>query len=176
MQSHQGRVLPGIAALLTTLRARDDVLIGLLTGNVQEGARVKLGFFGLYDYFTCGGFGDLHLDRDDVAREAVNNVRQQLNGSLLRERVWVIGDTPLDVRCARAIGARVVAVATGWHTPEELATHAPDLLLPDLSDPTAFLNQLAWRKHARNAAASPGAASFAGWGNPSPRSGLVGRS
>ncbi len=142
LQSHQGRVLPGIAGLLKTLSGREDVLIGLLTGNTRAGARTKLGFFGLYDFFTCGGFGDVHLDRDDVAREAVGAAGQRLNGSLLLERVWVIGDTPLDVRCARAIGARVVAVATGWHSPEELAAHAPDLLLTDLSDPMVFLDRL----------------------------------
>jgi phosphoglycolate phosphatase-like HAD superfamily hydrolase len=61
------------------------------------------------------------------------------------DRVWVIGDTPLDVRCARAVGARVVAVATGWHSTEELATHEPDLLLTDLGDPGKLLDQLAAR-------------------------------
>ncbi len=142
MHSLQGRVLPGIADLLKTLSERDDVLVGLLTGNVRAGARVKLGFFGLYDYFTCGGFGDVHLDRDDVAHEAVGAVQLRLNGSMVRDRVWVIGDTPLDVRCARAIGASVAAVATGWHSTAELAAHAPDLLLTDLSDPTAFLEKL----------------------------------
>jgi phosphoglycolate phosphatase-like HAD superfamily hydrolase len=134
LQSASGRVLPGIAELLKTLSGRGDVLVGLLTGNVRAGARAKLGFFGLYDHFACGGFGDEHLDRDDVAREAVADVRQCLNGSLVLDRVWVIGDTPLDIRSARAVGARAVAVATGWHSSDELAAHRPDLLLNDLSD------------------------------------------
>ena len=142
LQSHQGRVLPGIAELLKTLSGREDVLVGLLTGNTRAGARTKLGFFGLHDFFHCGGYGDLHLDRDDVAREAVSAAQERLNVALRLDRVWVLGDTPLDVRCARAVGARVVAVATGWHSPEELAAHAPDLLLTDLSDPTAFLDRL----------------------------------
>jgi phosphoglycolate phosphatase-like HAD superfamily hydrolase len=135
----QGRVLPGIAALLEELSRRDDVLLGLLTGNIRAGAKLKLGHFGLYDHFAFGGFGDAHLDRDDVAREALAEVHRQMNGSAVPERIWVVGDTPLDIACARAIGARAVAVATGWHTTEELTAHRPDLLLNDLSDPTALL-------------------------------------
>src|SRR5947209_1754243 len=131
-----GRVLPGIAALLEQLRVRDDVLVGLLTGNTRAGARVKLGHFGLFDYFACGGYGDHHLERDDVAREALAEVRQRLNGLVVPEHIWVVGDTPLDIRCARSIGARAVAVATGWHPRAELEAHRPDLLLEDLSDPT----------------------------------------
>jgi phosphoglycolate phosphatase-like HAD superfamily hydrolase len=137
----QGRVLPGIAALLEGLSQRGDVLLGLLTGNIRAGAKVKLGHFGLFDYFAFGGYGDEHLDRDDVAREALAEVHRQLNGSAVPERIWVVGDTPLDIACARAIGARAVAVATGWHTTEELAAHRPDLLLNDLSDPTALLTR-----------------------------------
>jgi phosphoglycolate phosphatase len=142
LQRGTGRVLPGIAELLEQLGARDDVLVGLLTGNLRAGARAKLGFFGLYDYFVCGGYGDVHLDRDDVAREALGEVRSRLNGTLRLDRVWVIGDTPLDVRCARAVGARVAAVATGWHSTEELAAHEPDLLMTDLSDATVLLDHL----------------------------------
>ena len=136
-----GRVLPGIADLLAHLAGRADVAVGLLTGNIRAGARAKLGYFGLHNYFAFGGYGDHHLDRDDVAREALGEVRRQFNGSVNPERIWVIGDTPLDVRCARAIGARAVAVATGWHRAEELAEHAPDLLLTDLSDPAPLLSR-----------------------------------
>ncbi len=139
LATHGGRVLPGIAALLECLRARGDVAVGLLTGNIRAGARVKLGHFGLYDHFAFGGFGDEHLDRDDVAREALAEVQRHHNGAVRPERIWVVGDTPLDVRCARAIGARAVAVATGWHSREELAAHRPDLLLADLSDPLPLL-------------------------------------
>jgi phosphoglycolate phosphatase-like HAD superfamily hydrolase len=137
-----GRVLPGVEALLSTLRQRDDVHLGLLTGNVRSGAVVKLGHFGLYDHFAFGGFGDDHYDRDDVAREALAAVHRHCNGATKPDRIWVIGDTPLDVRCARAIGARAVAVATGWHSREELAGCEPDLLLNDLSDATELLKRL----------------------------------
>ncbi len=138
-----GRVLPGIDALLAELGGRDDVLLGLLTGNVRAGAEVKLGHYGLYEHFRCGGFGDDHFDRDDVAREALEAVRRHCDGAASPDRVWVLGDTPLDVRCARAIGARAVAVATGWHQAEELAACRPDLLFADLSDAGPLLERLA---------------------------------
>jgi phosphoglycolate phosphatase-like HAD superfamily hydrolase len=138
-----GRVLPGIAALLGRLGSRNDVALGLLTGNLRAGARIKLGHYGLGDYFAFGGFGDHHHCRDDVAREALQEVQSRYNGRVRPDQVWVIGDTPLDVRCARAIGARAVAVATGWHSRAELCAHAPDHLFDDLSDPAALLD--AWR-------------------------------
>jgi phosphoglycolate phosphatase-like HAD superfamily hydrolase len=139
LASHDGRVLPGILALLDHLRQREGFAVGLLTGNIRDGARLKLGHFGIDHHFAFGGFGDLHLDRDDVAREALNTVHRRFNGTVTPERIWVIGDTPLDVRCARCIGARVAAVATGWHPRDELAAAQPDLLLDDLSDPGPLL-------------------------------------
>lgn len=135
-----GRVLPGMGELLQLLRTRKHAHIGLLTGNVRAGARAKLGHFGLFDFFAFGGFGDHHFDRDDVAREALAAIRQHLHPDLQGDRIWVIGDTPLDVQCARAIGARVVAVATGVHTVEQLAAASPDLTLRDMSDPRPFLD------------------------------------
>jgi phosphoglycolate phosphatase-like HAD superfamily hydrolase len=138
LHRHQGKVLPGIAELLRQLAGRSDVAVGLLTGNIRDGARLKLGHYGLYEHFAFGGFGDHHLDRDDVAREALDTVKRRLNGGVHLDRIWVIGDTPLDVRCARCIGARVLAVGTGWHSLDELAAAAPDLLLADLSDPAPF--------------------------------------
>jgi phosphoglycolate phosphatase-like HAD superfamily hydrolase len=139
---HQGRVLPGIAALLEQLGRRERLAVGLLTGNIRAGARAKLGHFGLYEHFAFGGFGDHHWERDDVAREALAETTRHLNGQVHNDRVWVIGDTPLDVQCARAIGARVAAVATGWHPRAELAAARPDLLLDDLSDPGPLLEAL----------------------------------
>jgi len=135
------RVLPGIADLLLGLSRREDVLLGLLTGNIRAGAEVKLGHFGLFGHFAFGGYGDRHWDRDDVAREALDEVRHLLGARTDPERIWVVGDTPLDIRCARAIGARAVAVATGWHSRDELAAHRPDLLLTDLSDPSELLGR-----------------------------------
>jgi phosphoglycolate phosphatase len=139
LAGHPGRVLPGIAALMQTLADRDDVALGLLTGNVRDGARLKLSHYGLFDHFLFGGFGDHHTDRNDVAHEALAAAKAHLNGRLHTDRVWVIGDTPLDIAAARAIGARAAAVLTGWHTPAELAAAEPDLLLEDLSDPEPLI-------------------------------------
>jgi phosphoglycolate phosphatase len=139
LRTHNGRILPGIEGILQRLKETPNVAIGLLTGNVRAGAQAKLGHFGLFDHFGFGGFGDRHFDRDDVAREAFAAVQQCVGAHCTADRVWVIGDTPLDVQCARAIGARVVAVATGLHTREQLAPSKPDLLLDDLSDPMPLL-------------------------------------
>jgi phosphoglycolate phosphatase-like HAD superfamily hydrolase len=135
----QGRVLPGIAAFLEHLAERDEVAVGLLTGNVRAGARLKLGHYGLMHHFAFGGFGDHHLDRDDVAHEALREIQSRFDGTVSRGQIWVIGDTPLDVQCARCIGARSAVVATGWHTMEELVSCRPDVALPDLSDPAPLL-------------------------------------
>jgi len=142
LAEYRGRVLPGISEFLERLRGLGHVTLGLLTGNIREGARIKLGHFGLFHHFAFGGFGDEHFDRDDVAREALRFVQQHLGGRVDLERVWVLGDTPLDVSCARAIGARVAAVATGWHARDDLAAARPDLLLSDLSDPAPLLRLL----------------------------------
>ena len=139
LKSKGGTVCPGVPELLATVAGKPGVVLGLLTGNVRSGARTKLGHFGLWDFFACGGFGDDHFDRDDVARSALASVRQHVGRDVDPADVWVIGDTPLDVSCARAIGANAVAVATGWHPVEELAGCAPDLIFDDLSDPTRLL-------------------------------------
>jgi len=132
--------LPGVHELLERLAARDDVVLGLLTGNFRAGAIVKLDFYGLAHYFLDdgrlrGGFGDDHRDRDDVARQALVDIEATV-GRLDPESTWVIGDTPLDVRCGHAINARVLAVATGVFTIGELeaAEPGPDLAIEDLAD------------------------------------------
>jgi phosphoglycolate phosphatase len=140
--SHRGQVMPGIASLLELLTNNETVLLGLLTGNIREGARGKLAHYGLWDHFALGGFGDDHFDRNDVAVAAKAAIAAHLDGRGTVDEVWVIGDTPLDIRCGRHIGARVAAVATGWHTLEELAAAEPDVLLSDLSDPAPLLNAL----------------------------------
>jgi phosphoglycolate phosphatase-like HAD superfamily hydrolase len=128
----QGRVLPGVVELVQRLARRERTALGLLTGNIRRGAAVKLGHYGLAGHFAFGGYGDDHLDRDDVAREALSAWRDYHGDDITAHRVWVIGDTPHDVRCARAIGATAVAVATGWHDRAELAACRPDVLLDDL--------------------------------------------
>src|SRR5262249_3669921 len=121
------------------LGQRPHLALGLLTGNIRAGARLKLGHYDLYHHFAFGGFGDQHWQRDDVAREALAAVGQHLGCAVDPRQVWVIGDTPLDIACGRAIGARVAAVATGWHSHAQLAAAQPDLLLNDLADPEPLL-------------------------------------
>lgn len=142
MPRYQGRVLPGVRTVLQALSRSDDLALGLLTGNLREGARIKLEFFGLYHHFAFGGFGDEHLDRNLVARDALAAAKEYADGRAAVDAVWVIGDTPLDIACARAIGARVLAVATGVHPREELSAAGPDVLLDDLSDAAPVLETL----------------------------------
>lgn len=137
-----GYVLPGIALLLDRLAESTSVSLGLLTGNLQEGARHKLEHYGLMQHFSFGGYGDHHHDRNEVAELAVTAARERANGSYDPNRVWVIGDTPLDIRCARWVQARVLAVCTGVHPREELHTYRPDALLDDLSDTEAVAELL----------------------------------
>ena len=136
----QGRVLPGVVELLDELDRRDDVIMGLLTGNVREGARLKLTHYDLVDRFPFGGFGDHHHQRADVAAEALAEAQRHLACSADGHAVYVIGDTPEDISCARAIGATVVAVATGLPDITTLAAAEPDLLLDDLTDASALLS------------------------------------
>ena len=125
-------LMPGVGACLEELASRKNVAMGLLTGNVFEGAKLKLERLGIYKYFQFGGFGGDHSERNEVARDALAAARDAVDGGFDRDRVWVIGDTPNDVRCARAIGVNVVAVATGVHEKGDLADASPDLLLDDL--------------------------------------------
>jgi len=128
-----GVVLPGIVELLSKLQTK-EVTLGLLTGNFESGARTKLEHYDLHSYFPFGGFGDVHHDRDDVARLALAEASRFSASEIDPNQVWVIGDTPSDVTCARAIGAKVLAVATGIYDRDVLEPTEADVLLDDLSD------------------------------------------
>lgn len=130
-----GEVLPGVAPLLDELDRRDEISLGLLTGNLERGAQLKLGRYGLAGRFTFGGFGDHSTSRDDVAADAAARARQ--HAADRREELtgmMVIGDTLHDITCARSVGAYAVAVATGGPSRHELMEQRPDLALDDLSD------------------------------------------
>lgn len=142
MRELSGVVLPGVISLLDQLARREDITLGLLTGNFQEAARVKLSHHAIDQHFLFGGYGDHHHDRDDVARVAYAEACRHLGRDVPRDSVIVIGDTPSDVKCARAIGARVVAVATGMFDLDTLARTEPDAVYQDLSDPHPFLSLL----------------------------------
>jgi phosphoglycolate phosphatase len=138
----RGRVLPGIVELLDRLVERGDVALGLLTGNYRRGADLKLQHYRLDHHFRFGGFGDEHFDRDDVARVALREACRHLDRDVSPEHLCVIGDTPSDVKCARAIGARAVAVATGIYSRAELEASRPDHLFDDFTDPRELLDSL----------------------------------
>jgi len=142
LPKRQGQVLPGVPDLLEQLDRRDDTALGLLTGNVEQAARVKLEYYGLYQHFAFGGFGDRCSQREGVAKEALAAARAHLDSDPSIQQIWVIGDTPLDIQCARSIGAKSLVVTTGWHSAEELAAAAPDRLVTDLSDPKPVLDLL----------------------------------
>ncbi len=133
-------ILPGIPALLASLEQRGDVIVGLLTGNIREAARIKLEEFGLgFLADRPGGFGDDGRERAEVARAAG---RRTAEWGVQPHHVVVVGDTEHDVTAARVIGARAVVVATGWTPIEILARSDADLCLPDLSDPSPLLDFL----------------------------------
>jgi phosphoglycolate phosphatase-like HAD superfamily hydrolase len=136
-------VMPGIRPLLDALSARDDIYLALLTGNYEEGARIKLEYFDLWRYFRCGAFGDEAPHRNGLVTKAVERVAACGGPALEAENALVIGDTPLDVAGALFSGARSLAVATGNHSVDELRAAGADVVMPDLSDTREVLRVIA---------------------------------
>ncbi len=132
----EGRVdlLPGIKELVTALAADRRALVGLVTGNVEEGARIKLTPTGLYPLFKVGAYGSDSAHRPELPAVAVTRAEALTGRRYAGKDVVVIGDTPADVECGAGIGVTSVAVATGRHGAEELAAYAPDHLFTDFSD------------------------------------------
>lgn len=129
-----GELLPGVNRLLGRLESDPRISLGLLTGNIETGARLKLQRFGLSHYFPTGAFGDDHHDRDHLGPIALERMEAVAGKRFLPAEIAVIGDTPRDIACARALGARSVCVATGSYDYTDLEQHGPDLLFEDLSD------------------------------------------
>jgi phosphoglycolate phosphatase len=137
------RVLPGITLLLDALAPEPQVFLGLLTGNYADAAEVKLGHFDLWRYFRCGAFGEDAHDRNHLVPVALGRARERgLPEHVQADHVVVIGDTPRDVACAHAHGARVIAVATGQYTSDALAQAGADVVFDDFSDTEAALRAL----------------------------------
>ena len=133
LTEQSGAVLPGVIDVLEPLFAHESVYLGLLTGNVRRGADLKLQHFELDHYFGEGGFGDHHEDRNDVAHAARETVEKAIGRDVNEDRLWIVGDTPNDIRCGRAINAQVLAVCTGGSERDDLAHWKPDLLVDDLT-------------------------------------------
>jgi phosphoglycolate phosphatase-like HAD superfamily hydrolase len=127
-------VYPGVRDLVESLVGRADAVVGLLTGNIEAGARIKLRPTGLWPHFRLGAYGSDDGDRTRLPRIAAGRAEALLGRAFGGPDTVVIGDTPRDIGCARAFGARAIAVATGWHSVDDLAAHRPDHVFVDFSD------------------------------------------
>ena len=136
------RLMPGVRALLDALRQREDVVLALLTGNYSDTAKLKLDHFGLWDFFSVGAFGDDATDRNQLVPVAVARAMAAGAPPFHQRNVLVVGDTPLDVACALAAGARPIGVATGGCAAEVLRKSGAEAVLEDLSDAATFLDLL----------------------------------
>jgi phosphoglycolate phosphatase-like HAD superfamily hydrolase len=134
--------LPGVAAVVERLERSGEAVLGLVTGNIEEGARVKLLPTGLWPRFQVGAFGSDHMDRRRLPSLAARRAHALLGTAFSPRDVLVIGDTPHDIDCARAFGAVAVAVATGQHSRDELLAESPDLFFDDLADAEKVLAAL----------------------------------
>ena len=132
-----GHLLPGVDTLLKELSVNfqiHGVYTGLLTGNLEEGAKMKVEHFGIGEHFTFGAYGCDHHDRNKLGPIALERAYEEHDRNFDPENVIVIGDTPKDIKCAKAFGAKVLAVATGSFTCNELSQYEPDFVIEDLSD------------------------------------------
>ena len=126
------RVLPGVIDLLEHLSARPEFAVGLVTGNLEGGARIKLAHAGLDHYFHFGGYGSDSEDRTELIRTGMDRGAKKVAPARV-ESAYVIGDTPLDIIHGHAAGAVVIAVASARYSATDLQAHRPDLLVPDLT-------------------------------------------
>lgn len=127
-------IKPGVPALLDRLAGEPRVTLGLLTGNIERGARLKLEPTGLNRYFPFGAFGDDSDDRHCLPSIAVARAREETGRDFDGPSVVIIGDSVHDVACGRSLGARAIAVATGPTPAEKLQAERPDALFADFSD------------------------------------------
>ncbi len=135
-------ILPGVLQLLQALSEDDRFALGLLTGNVREGARLKLAAQHLYDHFPVGAFGDDALNREDLPPIAIRRAEKHFGHFFERHDTWIIGDSINDIRCAHANRLRSLAVASGHTREQDLLKYKPGTLLPDLSDSPKIIRLL----------------------------------
>jgi phosphoglycolate phosphatase-like HAD superfamily hydrolase len=129
------RVLPGVRELVERLHATPDAVLGLLTGNLVEGARLKLAAAGLdFEWFAVGAFGSDHAERSALPLVAIDRAEACFGHRFEGKSVVIIGDTPMDISCGEHLGVRTIAVATGSYSREELAACEPDHVFADMVD------------------------------------------
>lgn len=134
-----GRVFDGAVVLLEELAVRPHATLGLLTGNTAGGAASKVRHYGLARYFGFGAYGCDHPDRNRLGPIALNRAASHAGRDFTPEETWIIGDTPKDIACARAIGARCLAVATGRFTTDELTACGADHVVETLDQAVGWI-------------------------------------
>ncbi len=127
-------IMPGIPDLLQALSGREDMILGLATGNIEQSAWIKLKHCGLDTHFKTGGYGSDSASREHLIRAAIKRAEKFLIDNNQYEKIFVIGDTPNDINHGKAAGTITVAVATGNYSADDLQIHKPDYLFEDLSD------------------------------------------
>src|SRR5947199_6765807 len=140
----QGKLLPGVLELLEKLKSRKHLIIALLTGNLSRGAQLKLDHYGVWHFFEFGAFADDHHDRNRLGPFARARAKEKHGREFSAAEIDVIGDTPRDIACGKALGARTIAVATGTWSRDELGKYKPDFLIDDLSDVETIVDTLGW--------------------------------
>ena len=139
-----GNLLPGVLELLEKLKSRPHLVLALLTGNVSRGAQLKLEHYGVWNFFEFGAFADDHHDRNQLGQFARSRAREKHGYEFEAGQIDVIGDTPRDIACGKAFGARTIAIATGSWPSEKLSAHKPDFLFDDLSNVDEVIQTLGW--------------------------------
>lgn len=136
-------VFEGVRELLDELERNERIVLGLLTGNVEKGARAKLGAAGIdISRFKVNAFGSDHEERPELPAIAQQRASEVLGADIKGNRLIVIGDTPADIRCGEAIGARAIGVATGRYSAEELSRHEPYAVFETLADTDAVMQKI----------------------------------
>ncbi len=136
------RLLPGVKTLLEELNKRNHI-IGLLTGNLEEIARIKMKKLGVNHYFSVGSFGGITEVRNELVPTAIENTEQKFNITIDKENVFVLGDTPHDIECGKANKVKTIAVATGPYSKEELLEYKPDYVFDDFTNTDRIINAIA---------------------------------
>jgi phosphoglycolate phosphatase len=140
----RGKLLPGVLELLQRLKSRRHLVLALLTGNVSRGAQLKLEHYGVWHFFEFGAFADDHHDRNRLGSFARARAKEKHGRGFSASEIDVIGDTPRDIACGKALGARTIAVATGIWSRDQLAKYQPDFLIDDLSNVKGIIDTLGW--------------------------------
>jgi phosphoglycolate phosphatase len=136
------RIMPGVLQLLPVLAAREDVILGLETGNLEKAAYMKLKRGGIDRYFSLGGFGSDSEERVEFVRIAIKRARNLNHGSIPDENIFLIGDSPFDISAGRKAGINTIAVCTGFADKSALQAESPVCILPDLSDISLFIRKI----------------------------------